>query len=294
VFTTREGRALFALLAAAVLYGATFVVIKSAVEVFPPISFVAWRFALGAAALFLIAIPRGKTIWIHGSIAGVALFAGYALQTAGLTITSASNSALITGLYVVITPFLAAVFSRTSPSWWTITAAATSFVGLVLLTEMDGFTLQRGDLLTLGCALGFAAHIVLLARFARHHPVMPFTAVQLLIPALLAFPLALLIEGPALPPSEVWGALLLTGIGISAGGFVLQIWGQTIIAAGTAAVILATEAAFGVATGWLVLEERFTTSQWVGAVLIMGAIYVVITKQKDRTSAQAEAVTPAH
>ena len=289
-----ESRAIVALLGAAFLYGATFVVIKSAVAEYPPIGFVGWRFALGALVLFVIAVPRGKQIWLHGSLAGFALFCGYAFQTAGLTQTSASNSALITGLYVVITPFLAAIFSRRAPSWWTIGAAVVSFVGLVLLTTTDGFQFEQGDLLTLACAFAFAAHIVILARLARHHPVIPFTTVQLVIPAVLAFPISFFLESPGLPPSSVWGAIAITGIGISVGGFLLQIWGQTIVSAATAAVILATEAAFGVATAWLVLGERFDLVEWLGAGLILVAIFVVITKQRDKSSVDAEAVTPAH
>ena len=102
MFQSDHNRAILALLAAAFLFGATFVVIKSAVEDMTPIAFVAWRFLLGAGLLAVFAIPRGRKMWIHGSVAGLALFAGYSLQTAGLTYTTAGNSALITGLYVVI------------------------------------------------------------------------------------------------------------------------------------------------------------------------------------------------
>jgi drug/metabolite transporter (DMT)-like permease len=270
------------------------VVIKSAVEQVPPVTFVAWRFLLGAAVLALFALPRGKQIWWHGTVAGVALFSGYAFQTAGLTETSASNSALITGLYVVITPFLAALFARRNPSWWSAGGAALSFAGLVLLTGAGGLSFERGDLLTLACAFSFALHIVALSRLARHHPVVPFTTVQLTVTTVLAFPAALLIEGPVQPPSSVWGALLLTGLGASAGCFVLQIWAQTVVGATTAAVVLAAEPAFAVATAWVVLSERLTLAGWAGAGLILLAIYIVVTRQGDRASVEAEAVTPAH
>jgi drug/metabolite transporter (DMT)-like permease len=100
MFRSTRSRAILALLAASFVFGATFVVVKSAVEQVPPLTFVAWRFLLGAAVLALLALPRGKRIWWHGTLAGLALFCGYAFQTAGLTTTSASNSALITGLYV--------------------------------------------------------------------------------------------------------------------------------------------------------------------------------------------------
>jgi drug/metabolite transporter (DMT)-like permease len=294
MFSSSRSRAVLALLVASFVFGATFVVVKSAVEQVPPLTFVAWRFLLGAAVLFLLAVPRGRRIWWHGSLAGLALFAGYAFQTAGLTTTSASNSALITGLYVVITPFLAAMFARKPPGWWSVIAAALSFGGLILITGADGISLGRGDLLTLACAFSFSAHIVVLSRLARHHPVVPFTAVQLTIVAALAFPTAFLIEGPMIPPSSVWGALLITGLGASAGCFVLQIWAQTVVGATTAAVVLAAEPAFAVATAWVVLGERLTPAGWAGAGAIIIAIYLVVTKQTDQASLEAEAVTPAH
>jgi drug/metabolite transporter (DMT)-like permease len=294
MFKTTRSRAILALLIASFVFGATFVVVKSAVEQVPPLTFVAWRFLLGAAVLSLLAFPRGKRIWWHGALAGLALFCGYAFQTAGLTTTSASNSALITGLYVVITPFLAALFARRPPGWWSVIAAALSFAGLILITGADGISLGRGDLLTLACAFSFSAHIVVLSRLARHHPVVPFTAVQLTVVTALAFPTAFLIEGPMLPPSSVWGALLITGLGASAGCFVLQIWAQTVVGATTAAVVLAAEPAFAVATAWFVLGERLTLAGWAGAGAIIVAIYLVVTKQTDQASLEAEAVTPAH
>ncbi len=291
---TDKSRAIAALLAASFVFGATFVVVKSAVERIPPISFVAWRFLLGALVLSIFAVPKGKTLWWHGTIAGVFLFAGYSLQTAGLAQTSASKSALITGLYVVITPFLAALFARRPPGVWSVAAAALAFIGLVLLTDTDGFRLEQGDLLTLGCSISFAAHIVTLSRVARHHPVVPFTTVQLAVTSVLAFVTAFLLEVPGVPDRSVWGALLITGLGASAGCFVLQIWSQTIVGATTAAVVLAAEPAFAVATAWVVLGERLTLAGWAGAGLILAAILMVITRQPDHASVEAEAVSPAH
>lgn len=287
-------RAILALVAASFLFGATFVVVKSALDHMGPLGFVAWRFLLGAVVLSLFALPRGKEIWAHGAISGTALFAGYALQTAGLEFTSAANSALITGLYVILTPFLVAVFARRAPSPWVIGAAFASFAGLWLLTGTDGLTLRRGDLLTLGCALAFALHIISLARYAPRHPVIPFTTVQLALTAILAFAASLLVEGAALPPSSAYGAIALTGLGVSVGAYLLQVWAQTVVGASTAAVVLAAEPAFGVATAWVVLGERLQLEGWLGTGLILVAIYIVVTRQRDKASVEAEAVTAAH
>lgn len=289
-----RSRAVLALLVASFVFGATFVVVKSAVEDFPPIAFVAWRFLLGALVLAALSLPRGREIWKHGTLAGLFLCAGYVFQTVGLTEASASNSALITGLYVVITPFVAATFSKRAPSWWSVFAAAISFGGLVLITGSNTLDLRQGDLFTLACAFSFALHIATLARLAHRHPVVPFTTVQLAVTAVLAFVASAAIETPQLPPRTVWGALLITGLGASAGCFVLQVWAQTIVGPATTAVVLAAEPAFAVATAWVVLGERLTSAGWAGAGLILLAIFVVVTKQQDHTSVEAEAVSPAH
>lgn len=290
-----QRRAIMALVGAAFLFGVTFVVVKSALDHIAPVEFVAWRFLIGAIVLATLALPRGKTIVWRGAVAGVALFAGFALQTAGLQFTTASNSALITGLYVVFTPFLASALSRRWPSPWVVAGALTAFGGVALLTGVDGMNLRQGDWLTVGCALAFAIHIVILAHWAHQHPVIPFTMVQMGVTALLAFLYAVFFEGGIeLPDRSVWAALALTGIGVTAGAYLLQIWAQTIVGPSTAAVVLAAEPAFGVAAGWVVLGERLDISGWVGAALIVSAIYVVITRQRDEASRAAEAITVAH
>ena len=169
--TSHDNRAVAALLGAAFLFGATFVVVKSAVETMEPIAFVAWRFLIGGLVLLALAIPKGRKIWGHGLLAGLALFAGYALQTAGLQYTGASNSALITGLYIVLTPFLAAALAKRLPTPWVMVAALGAFAGVALLTGIDDLNLNTGDLLTVGCALAFAVHIVVLSRYARRRAV---------------------------------------------------------------------------------------------------------------------------
>jgi drug/metabolite transporter (DMT)-like permease len=290
----RTTLAALAITVAAFLFGSTFVVIKEAVASFPPISFVAWRFLIGGVALCLLALPRGRVIWRDAAICGSLLFSGYAFQTAGLVTTGATNSALITGLFVIITPLLAALFRRQGPRPWVVVGAVVAFTGVLLLTARDGIRLETGDLLTLGAAFSFAGHIVALARLAPRHPVVPFTAGQLLVTSALAFPLAAFIEDLTIPTSREVPALLITGIGVSAGAFLLQIWAQTIIGPSMTGVLLALEPAFGVATAAVVLGERLTAGGWLGAALIIAAIYLVITRGEEETEVEAEAVSPAH
>ena len=290
----RTTLAALAITVASFLFGSTFVVIKEAVASFPPISFVAWRFLIGGVVLCLLAFPRGKAMWRDAAICGSLLFSGYAFQTSGLVTTGATNSALITGLFVIITPLLAALLRRQAPRTWVVVGAVVAFAGVILLTARDGIRLGPGDVLTLGAAFSFAGHIVALARLAPRHPVVPFTGGQLIVTAALAFPMALWVEDLTIPTGREVPALLITGIGVSAGAFLLQIWAQTIIGPGMTGVLLALEPAFGVATAAVVLRERLTGAGWLGAVLIIGAIYLVITRGEEATEIEAEAVSPAH
>ena len=290
----RTTLAALAITVASFLFGSTFVVIKEAVASFPPISFVAWRFLIGGVVLCLLAFPRGKAMWRDAAICGSLLFSGYAFQTSGLVTTGATNSALITGLFVIITPLLAGLLRRQAPRIWVVIGAVVAFAGVILLTARDGIRLGSGDLLTLGAAFSFAGHIVALARLAPRHPVVPFTGGQLIVTAALAFPMALLVEDLTIPTGREVPALLITGIGVSAGAFLLQIWAQTIIGPGMTGVLLALEPAFGVATAAVVLGERLTGAGWLGAVFIIGAIYLVITRGEEATEIEAKAVSPAH
>ncbi len=283
-----------ALVTAAFLFGSTFVVVKDAVADYPPLAFVGWRFLVGAVALLLLARPRTPGIWRDGAVAGLLLYAGYALQTAGLVTTEASTSALITGMFVVFTPLVHSAWTRRAPSPWVLVGVVLAFIGLALVTLRGGFVLGVGDLFTLGCALAFAVHIVYLARVASRYPVVPFTAVQLLVTAALGLSSSLVVESAPFPPAGSWPAILLTGLGVSALAFLLQIWAQTKVGPSTAAVVLTLEPVFGVALGVLVLAERMTLGRWVGAALIVAAIQLVVTRGNPYEATEVEAVTPAH
>ena len=122
----------------------------------------------------------------------------------------------------------------------------------------------------------------------------PFTAAQLAVTGILGLAFSLPLEGLPLPSGRVWPALLVTGVLVSAGAFLAQVWAQTQVGPGQTAIILALEPAFGVAAAALVLGERLDFAGWSGAALIVAAIYLVLATTRQSALAEAEAVTPAH
>ncbi len=260
-------------------------VVKDAVSDLPPLTFLAWRFGVAALALFILAPPRSSRVWVDGVVGGVLVFGAFWAQTQALTVTSATNSALVTGLYVILAPFVAAVWERrTRLGAGVVLGTVIAFAGLALLTVRDGVTPEPADLLTLLAALLLAIHIVFVSRVAPRHPLVPFTAIQMLVTAMLATGTGWITEGLPLPQQDAWLAIILTGLLVSGGAFLLQIWAQSHVTPTLAAVVLAFEPAFATAIAAAVAGERLTTQGWIGAVLIMGSIYVVIASERDRAT----------
>ena len=184
----------------------------------------------------------------RGSIAGLLLFGGYATQTVGLQYTSASTSAFVTGLYVVLTPVVEAVVYRRVPGRAVWAGIVLATIGLYLLTGAD-IHLGRGELLTLACAVLFAGHIVYIGAYVRRVPPAAFTGVQLGMVAVLSVPAAAGQGIGTLTALAVF-AVVFTGIACSAIALPLQLWGQRRIPPARAALILLAEPVFAGVAGF--------------------------------------------
>ncbi|HXX31004.1 MAG TPA: DMT family transporter [Myxococcaceae bacterium] len=268
------------LVAITAFWGVTFVVVKDAVGLADPFTFLALRFGLGAALLTAVAWRgvRGGALLRAGAGLGMLLFVGFAAQTAGLQFTTPSRSAFLTGLSVLLVPFLAIAFHRHRPPPASLVGVALAVVGLWALAGADRAPgappdLWKGDALTLLCALAFALHITLIERMARVHPPAPLVAVQLGTVAVIALA-AMAALGPRLVSTPaLWSAVLITGAGGSAVALLLQAWAQARTTAVRAALVFALEpvfaAAYSVALG---REELRLREVGGGGLIVLGVL----------------------
>ena len=110
---------------------------------------------------------------------GVVAFVGYWFQNAGLERTTTSNSAFITGLFVVFTPLVeTVVLAPASRRRNVLAAVVIAVVGLFLLTGAD-LSLNSGDCSTLGCAFFFGIWIYIGGRLSQRYDPVMLTALQL-------------------------------------------------------------------------------------------------------------------
>ena len=274
----REVTAELALIGIAAIWGATFTVVQDAIEKLPTMAFLGYRFC-GAALIVGVVFWRplkrlSAAGWRAGLLMGVFLTAGYVLQTLALEQTTASNTGFITGLFVVITPVLAALLLRDRIGGIAWAAAGVSAFGLYLLSGTNGF--NEGDGLALLCAVAFAAHILVTARGVRDHDVGALLVVQVSVCGLFSLAVASA-DGHLEAPRgvSVWSALVITALFATALAYFVQTYAQRHAPPARTALILASEPAFAGLFGYLLAGDRLSAIAWLGAVLIMAAIVAV-------------------
>lgn len=265
-----------ALVLAAMCFGSTFIVVQEAVERVEPVPFLAVRFLIGAAALWPLARRRPATPGElrDGALAGTALLAGYVLQTVGLQYTSSATSAFITYLLVVFVPILGLVVLRVLPHPATVVGIAMAIVGLVLLTDPGGGGdtggFGRGEVLTLGCAVAFAAHVVVLGRTAHRHDPVRMATIQVAVVGMACAPPGLWLGGYAFPAGALTAAVA-TAVVATAVAFVLQVRGQRTVPPSRAALLLLLEPVFAALLA-AARGEALRPVQLAGAAVIVGAV----------------------
>ncbi|NLY39933.1 MAG: DMT family transporter [Firmicutes bacterium] len=273
-----------ALVLAALFWGANFVVAKAALDLIPPFTYLGLRFIIAAvllaAACWRKMLKATRQDLLAGLLAGFFLWAGFAFQTVGLLYTTPAKSGFITGISVVLVPFLYILVTRKSPGWFSFAGGSLALVGLFLLSGAS-LQPQLGDALTFICAIGFAAHIVALGVFAPRQDPVVLTIVQMALTGAGSMVLALLFEplsGMFSHPPLVWGAILFAVLFCTIGAFLIQNMAQRFTPPTHAALILSTEAVFAGIFSFLFWSESFTIPKLAGALLIFAGI--VLTELK--------------
>ena len=284
-----RSKAELALLCNVVVWGATFVLVKSALREISPVLFLALRFSLATVALVALfgwklrtpSAPRvtGKMLAAGGMI-GVFLFGGFLLQTVGLQSTTPPKSAFLTGLATVMVPLLAALVYKIKPRASEVAGVLAATLGMGLMTlEGPIGSISRGDLLTFGGAVAFSAHVVATGHFAEQIGYEVLSVTQIGAAALSALSLVWWVETPRIQwqPIVVW-AILITGLLCTALAFTIQAWAQHYTTSTRTALIYALEPVVAWITSYCIAGEGLSGRAAAGAALILSGVLLVEMK----------------
>jgi drug/metabolite transporter (DMT)-like permease len=280
---TRLKLAPWALLFVAAAWGLAFVVMKDSIERQSVNNFLFSRFALAVIVMVLLR-PQvlksfDKNLVAPSAFAGFFLGGGYILQTLGLERTGAAITGFITGLYVVFTPLIAAVILKARITLLTWGCVALATVGLALLS-LHGWSIGFGELLVLGSAICFGAHIISLGKWSSGRDAYAMTVIQLTVCALLTGLASVAEGGYSAPPDwGVWASIVFTAVVCTAMAFMIQTWSQAHMSATKVAVILTMEVVFAAFFAIVFGGETLTVRALVGGVLVMLAMFMIVLKE---------------
>ena len=271
------------------IWGMTFPATKAALSLTDPVHFLAIRFSMASILFLPFLYIRRKQIsgnsdvspaelrksFLLGSWVGLFLLAGFLLQVQGLKLTTASRSGFFTSLLTIIAPLLAWLFRTSKTHWATWIGLVPAMIGIYLLADPESGGLNKGDLLTIGCAFAFALQMVVLESVAgKSKNVLVLTYGQIITVTVGAITWSLIEAVPFQISLTGWVAAGYTGLF----GTVIAVWMQTRyqpeVPAGHAALIFTLEPVFASLLAWILLAELWTLQALSGATMIFLAMII--------------------
>ncbi|MBO0475608.1 DMT family transporter [Vagococcus sp. DIV0080] len=265
----------------AIIWGSGFVASSLALESYSAYQTLAMRFTLAFLVLLVINLKRlkelsRKTIQ-KGSLLGVFLFFAFAFQTVGLQYTTPSKNAFLTAVNVVIVPFLGFLLLKKKLPIKSIVGSFVTLIGISFLSLAGSFGgFNVGDMLTLICALFFALQIFVTDLFIDQEETWALMLLQMGSAAALSWA-TLFITGGELPTVKAAGIMPVLYLGLISTllAYFIQTVSQKYTTSSEAAIILSTEAFFGMLSSVIILGEEISFNMLIGAVLIFVGILIV-------------------
>ena len=274
-----------ALIAATVIWGSSFIIVKDVTATLPASTLLAIRFLSAAVILGLVFLPKNRKIDVgyiwRGGILGVLLYTAYTLQTLGIADTTPGKNAFLTAVYCVMVPFFAWGISKKRPDRYNLIAAFVCITGIGLVSLNDDLTIRGGDLLTLAGGVFFALHIIAVSRFSDGRDSVPLTVFQFASSGICALVVALIFERGGVT-GEISGELVLgvayLAVCCTAVALFFQNFGQKYTEPSTASLLLSLESVFGVIFSAAMGREELNAKIIAGFVLIFAAVVISETK----------------
>ncbi len=274
------------------LWGATFVIVKEALNDVSSMAFIAVRFLIAAA--ILLPFMRKKKFTNQnisaGILLGVLLFMGFATQTVGLKFTSATKSGFLTGTAVIIVPLLQIIIEKRAPTKGVIIGTILVMLGITFLSSGGnsilsllsdlGSNFNIGEGLTLICALFFALYIIYLDVETSRYDFWTLLFLQIITTAVLSILFLVVFTETNLEPFKfdltnnlIW-AIFYTSIFATLITTALQTKYQKNVTPAKAGIIFSFEPIFAAVFAFFILGEKITNFGYLGAGLIILGLLV--------------------
>jgi len=275
----------FGLIFVAIIWGSGFVATAMTLKAYTPYQSMAGRFLVGAIFLAIIFHKQLKNIErstiVKGTILGAILYIAFALQTVGLSFTTPSKNAFLTAVNVIAVPIICYVLFKKRLDRFEVFGAFLTIIGIGLLSVDFSGAINIGDVLSLLCAFAFAFHIIFTGKFVETEKPVSLTIIQFSSAALIGF-IVIFIRSEMHFSAVLTPFFSLIYLGIFSTGiaFFLQTYAQQFVSETKSAIILSTEAVWGMFFSIIIIQEIVTLKMAIGAAIIIVAILITELKQR--------------
>lgn len=275
----KSSKAEILLLIITVIWGVTFSFTKIGLIYSTPILYLTLRFAIAVIFVYLVwyyKINRiSKRTFLFGTVLGIFYAGGFFFQTIGLQYTTVTKSAFITGLSVVLTPFVYKMIEAKKITFWQKIGIITATIGLIKFTNPSFEYLNLGDLLTFISTFFWAFYLVFMNKYTAGTSSFDYTIqlvfIQFVIVLLFGILGSLIFEVKAWFlkfESNLIFSLLYNGIIASILLTTIHTSVQKHTTPVKAALIFSLEPVFAGIFAYLIFSEILNTSELVGAIIL--------------------------
>ena len=156
-----------------------------------------------------------------------------------------------------------------------------ALIGLYLLCITDGFSIGKGDILVMICAVLFSLHILVIDYFSPKVDGVKMSCIQFLVCGILSGIPALIFENPQISSIlAAWQPILYAGVMSCGVAYTLQIVGQKNMNPTVASLILSLESCISVLAGWIILGQSMSRKEILGCVIMFAAIILAQLPEK--------------
>ncbi len=280
----RSGSAAAFGLSTALLWGLSFLSIKSAVAVIPPMTLAFLRFAVACLFLPLVALAAREGLRIPrkdilpaalSGLVGITLY--FLGENNGVARLSASESSLIIATIPVLTMLAERLFSGTRLSARSYAGAALSVAGVALIVARSeaGTRDPVGYLFMALAALSWVAYNFIVKRVSAECGRVALTFWQSLFGLAGCLPFALAERASwRVPGAGDWLNVLYLGLLCSAAGYWLYTMTLDRVGPGRASAYINLIPVVSVAAAFVILGERLGPAQLAGGAVAVAGVYL--------------------
>jgi drug/metabolite transporter (DMT)-like permease len=276
-----------------VFWGSTLILTKILTQSMPVFEYTGIRHLLAIIG-FIPFLPRllrsdRRILW-YGFVTGGANFLLTSIQALGLQTVTAGKAGFLTGLNILIVPFMVWGVSKNRPATKIWAAVGISLTGMFcLFYEGSGFFyVGLGEALVIFAAFWNAIQVVWTGIYTQQQKVkvdlIALSLMQLIWVTGLSFITMALFERPQLTiptDGEFWGAMFYMAVFGTTLPFFFVNFGLKFVQSTKGAIILALEPVFATLFGLILGNERLSWQLLLGGSSMLTGMFIAIYAQSN-------------